>query len=190
MLAANIVARYSVTIGLYLGGMGLGALLCNKIFKGRQSWDSLFKVEILLSITGGLSVAVIHFAHMIYSFIYYQNVGFKYDFLVFFIPSFIVIILVGFFTGLELPLLVRIGNELSVQRKITNRILGIDYIGALAGAVAFPLLLLPYLEVITISFITAILNLIIALLIIFGFLKSSRRYILRASIGILLFSYL
>lgn len=171
ILSGNTVGRYSLTIGLYLGSMGIGALLCNKIFGEKDVWASLFSIEIILSAIGGLSVIIIYVAHMLGSYFYDYNYGLVF----FFLPSLIIIISVGFFTGLELPILIKIGNSFSGQKKITNRILGVDYIGSLAGALLFPLLLLPNFEILTVSFFIALMNLIAALVILFCFLKETRK---------------
>ncbi|MFH1768935.1 MAG: hypothetical protein ABH858_07225 [Candidatus Omnitrophota bacterium] len=188
LLSANTVLRYSVTVGLYLAAMGIGAFLCNRLSANRQSWEFLCKVEIALSLLGGLAVAIVHFGHMIYSYLLLhaaKNVGIT----AFFLLVFTIIVAVGFFTGIELPLLINIANRTRERGKITNRILGIDYFGSLLGAVSFPLLLLPNLEVITISFITALLNLVVALSISFVFINKKRRYFLPAGAALALFSF-
>lgn len=173
LLSGNTVGKYSLTIGIYLGSMGIGALLCNKIFGKKQGWSSLFSIEIILSAIGGLSVIIIYAAHMIFSyFSEYDNAP-----VVFYLPAFIIITSIGFFTGLELPLLIKIGNSFSEQKKITNRVLGVDYIGSLTGAVLFPLFLLPHFEIVTISFLTALLNLIAALVILFYFPEGIKKTI-------------
>jgi len=181
-LAANTVVRYSLTIGFYLGAMGMGALLCNRIFGKDRDWASLFRVEVLLSIAGGLSAMVVHFAHMIYGYMFLHNL-FEKGIAVFFLISFIIVTAVGFLTGLELPLIIRISNNYSGQKKITNRVLAVDYFGCLAGGLLFPLLLLPYLEVLTISFVTALLNLAVALAILFVSRKGSRQFIINLAVN-------
>ena len=63
-LAANMVVWYSLTIGVYIGGMGLGALVYGGRGEG-SAWSRLHLVELGLSIVGGLAVVVVHFAHAI-----------------------------------------------------------------------------------------------------------------------------
>jgi len=149
----------------------MGALVCNKIFGEKQGWNSLFPIEIILSAIGGLSVIFIYAAHMTYS--YFSEFGNAP--VLFYLPALIIIVAVGFFSGLELPLLIKIGNSFSEQNKITNRTLGFDYMGSLAGAVLFPLFLLPRFELLTIGFLTALLNLFIALAILFYFIQGSEK---------------
>ncbi len=169
LLSGNTVGKYSLTIGLYLGSMGMGALVCNKIFGEKQGWISLFSIEIILSAIGGLSVIFIYAAHMTYS--YFSDFGIAP--VLFYLPALVIIASIGFSTGLELPLLIKMGNTFSEHEKITNRVLGFDYIGSLTGAALFPLFLLPRFELLTIGFLAALLNLFIALTILFYFLKGS-----------------
>ncbi|MBN3039133.1 MAG: hypothetical protein JW869_06960 [Candidatus Omnitrophica bacterium] len=182
LLSINTVIRYSVTIGLYLGAMGIGALLCQRLFGKKERWRSLFFVEILLSLAGGLAVAIVHYAHMIYGYMFLEDklllgVG------TFFTLSFLVVVGVGFLTGLELPLLIAIANELCKEKKVTNRVLAMDYFGSLAGAFSFPLLLLPNFEVISVGLVVAFLNLAVALFILFSFLKKSAGFPVKAGVG-------
>jgi spermidine synthase len=78
---------------------------------------------------------------------------------------FAVTFLVGTLTGIELPLLIDIGNAVVPGREVTNRVLGWDYIGALGGGVVFPLFLVPNFELHTIGFAVAVVNLAVALFI-------------------------
>lgn len=189
ILAASTVVRYSLTIGIYLGAMGIGVFLCNKICKRGQDWIFLFRVEILLSIAGGLSVINAYLAHAVYSYMYLHNIH-RSGGILFFLLSFVIITVIGFLTGLELPLLIRIGNKLR-QKRITNRVLGADYIGALAGGVLFPLLLLPYLEIVAISFVVALVNLFVAVIILFVFCKEYKKFGLKlAGAGFLVFVFM
>ena len=68
LLTGNSVLRYSTTIGLYLASLGLGAFLCtNKRLV--RSVETLWKVEILLSLIGGAAVVLLHFSHMLYAYL-------------------------------------------------------------------------------------------------------------------------
>lgn len=51
----NTVLRYSVTIGLYMLSMGIGALLAEGRFV-KHAVTTLLKVEVLLTVCGGFSV--------------------------------------------------------------------------------------------------------------------------------------
>jgi spermidine synthase len=86
---------------------------------------------------------------------------------VFFTACFVTIFVVGVLTGVELPLLIGLGNELAPKGRATNRVLGFDYLGALVGGVLFPLLLVPYLELLTIGLLTANVNLFVAACVLY-----------------------
>lgn len=185
LLAANTVIWYSVTVGLFLLGMGFGSFLSEKLCKTNPPWNALIYVETLLCLVGSLSSPLIHIGHTVTG---YEMLSTTSVFAVFpfFGGAFLLTILIGILTGIELPLLMRIGKSLSNDPQITYRILGIDYIGSLVGAVVFPLFLVPHLEVITIGFTVAVLNISVAL-----FLNWKRRnkrlpMFIRAGIAVLL----
>jgi predicted membrane-bound spermidine synthase len=84
------------------------------------------------------------------------------------------ILLVGMLSGIELPLLIRLGNDASGDGKITNRVLGWDYIGALAGGLLFPLALVPFLDLAVIGFGTALLNVSVGAYVLYRFVPRQR----------------
>jgi len=178
-LASNTVAWYSLTLGLYLIAMGLGANYCNN-FKRKKDFLFLllFKVEIALSLLGAGSVALIYFAHMLFGFLWNNRFNFPlgdevvFQVLgsgIFFLIILFIIMAIGFLSGIELPLLIRMANRLSSKKGMTNRILAVDYFGALLGAIAFPLALKPSFELLTISLLVAFLNLFGAFLLLLIF---------------------
>jgi spermidine synthase len=70
--------------------------------------------------------------------------------------------LIGTLVGLEIPLLVRILKDGGGVSAALSHVLALDYAGALAGAVAFPLLVLPLLGMSRASVVFGILNLVVA----------------------------
>ena len=68
LLAGNTVVWYSLTVGVYLGAMGLGSLLF-RIRPGENPWTALFTLELLLSGTGAVAVILIHLAHSVHLFV-------------------------------------------------------------------------------------------------------------------------
>ncbi|MBF0522785.1 MAG: hypothetical protein HQL24_07000 [Candidatus Omnitrophica bacterium] len=164
-LATNMVVFYSLTIGLYLISMGLGALYFHRHFKGQGTWELLFRVEMALAIIGSLSVFIVYFAHMLAGFceIRFFFLG---GTILFLGLVMLTIIMIGFLTGLEVPLLLRLGQELRTTQVI-NRILAFDYFGSLLGGVLFPLVLLPHFELIQIGLAVGFINLLVALFILF-----------------------
>lgn len=163
MLAANTVVWYCLTIGVYLAGMGLGALAHEK-YPTNNAWARLFKVELMLCLAGALAVPILHFAHT-FGLIFYL---FDYHFLtniIFFGTAFILTATIGLLTGFELPLLIDLGNTVS-KSKVTNRVLAADYFGSLLAGFAFPLLFMPYFDLITVGLLIASINLAMALLVL------------------------
>lgn len=172
-IVGNMVIWYSLTVGTYLAAMGIGAIFFNAN-KRIRGWQSLFQVEIILSLLGALTVILLRLAHSIYITIDSITVTLadaQLAVIAFFAFAFILTFLIGFFTGMELPLLIHLGNALAGKRYITNRVLGWDYMGSLVAGVAFPLCLLPFFQLHMIGFLIAAINLMVAVYILWRFLS-------------------
>ncbi|MFC1976726.1 spermidine synthase [Chloroflexota bacterium] len=162
LLTGNSVLRYSTTIGLYLASLGLGAFLCtNKRLV--RSVETLWKVEILLSLVGGAAVVLLHFSHMLYAYLM-VNLHFTMGLILFFTFSYGIIAVIGILSGFELPLLIHLREQ--EEERTANLVLGVDYFASLAGAVIFAVVLLPYLGVLRTGFVTAMLNVSVALVLL------------------------
>ncbi len=160
--AEGTVTWYSLVLGVYLGSMGIGALSFRKVFKSTDNWSSLIQVEMWLSLIGGMSVILIHLLHMIVSYIWITNSFFDLS-LVFYAGVFVAVIAIGFLTGCELPLLLSIGSKSAKDgTSISNRILSVDYLGSLAGALAFPLILIVHMELVTLGVFVGLINVLVA----------------------------
>ena len=183
--AANTVVWYSVVVGIFLMAMGTGAILCEKWKAGKDTWNSLFRVEMLLTLVGGTASLLIHLAH-------YAHLNMRYNeyseggVLVFFVISISVGALVGILSGFELPLLIELGKKTETKQGRVNRVRAMDYVGALIGGLLFPLVLLRFFETFTIGFLAALVNLLIAWYILFAH-GGTRRLFLRYSLSIVLF---
>ncbi len=162
LLTGNSVLRYSTTIGLYLASLGLGAFLCtNKRLV--RSVETLWRVEILLSLVGGAAVVLLHFSHMLYAYLT-MSPHYTMGLILFFTFSYGVIVVIGILSGFELPLLIHLREQ--EKERTANLVLGVDYFASLAGAVIFALVLLPYLGVLRTGFVTAMLNVSAALVLL------------------------
>lgn len=145
----DTVLRYSVTIGLYMFSMGLGALLALESLR-RKPLMSLQIVELLLSLIGGFSV----FSVFVVSYLFgssFLTSAFAHS----------LIVLIGLLSGLEIPLLIEI-KRLSSKGKDAN-VLGFDYLGAFLGTIIFAFWFYPQLGIVLTSFIIAFLNSIVGL---------------------------
>lgn len=153
-LLGDSVKQYSITIGLFMSAMGIGSYL-TKRFK-HNLFDTFVMIELLIGLVGGIS-AVFLFASYGYSNTYY-------------LVMYGTIIVIGILVGLEIPILTRIieENEHNLRITIAN-VLSFDYIGALIGSIAFPLILLPHLGHIKTSFFVGFINIMVANVIIFKY---------------------
>ncbi|MCI5065041.1 hypothetical protein MRY87_04885 [bacterium] len=175
LLAANAVTWYSIVIGFFLCGMGIGAFLCDSRF----SFDSeeiggtsrrLFAVELGLSCIGFVAVPLLHSAHSLYSYLEYWGYS-DAGLVLFFGISLGTSFLIGTLSGVELPLLISLGKASSRTGSPANAVLAFDYFGSLLGAVCFSLLLVPTFSTFVIGGIIAALNLCSALFILFWLMR-------------------
>ena len=163
ILSGNTVLWFSLTIGFFLGSMGLGSLYYKYFFKKNNYCANLINVEILLIIAGSLGVLFIYGAHLITGYLLYKE--FAVAALVLFpVWSFLVITIIGFLTGIELPLLFEIGAK-TAQKPIYNKILALDYVGSFIGALLFPLILVLLFSSVTIGILAALVNTLVLLFI-------------------------
>ncbi|TLS39122.1 polyamine aminopropyltransferase [Pseudalkalibacillus caeni] len=150
------VKQYTITISLFLTGMGIGASLSEKVMK--RLILTFIVIEFMIALVGGLS-----------SFFIFGLTAFVGDTATaVFLYS--VILLVGGLTGLELPILIRKANEIGVEiNKSTARVLFSDYAGGLIGGLLFAFLLRPEFGLVTTAFLVAIVNVAIGIWILITF---------------------
>jgi len=161
LIAGNMVIWYSLTIGTYLAAMGVGAIVYGRMGDQGHTLARLLKLEIILSAVGAATVLLLYAAHTLHLYFVVKGVIEEVSAAGFYLVCFAVTFGVGILTGIELPLLIRLGND-TAHKDVTNRVLGWDYIGALGGGVIFPLFLVPFIELHTIGFMVAGLNLLVA----------------------------
>jgi spermidine synthase len=155
-LLGNSVKQYSITIGLFMSAMGMGSYLSQRFRK--NLFDVFAAIELSIGLIGGIS-AVLLFASYAFTRIYY-------------LVMYLTIIIIGTLVGLEIPIITRIIEERENNLRITiANVLSFDYIGALLGSLAFPLILLPYLGEIRTAFLVGLINIGVAILIIFKYEK-------------------
>jgi spermidine synthase len=128
-LLGNSVTQFSLAIGVFIGAMGLGSYLSQGVRRGLLG--VFLTVEVALGLIGGASACLL-FAAYARGLVYWPVL---YGLLV----------TIGGLTGLELPLLTRLLRRYGALRSVIARALSFDYLGALLGSLAFPLLLLPTL---------------------------------------------
>lgn len=122
ILFGQSVIQYSLTIGLFLAGMGVGAQLSEWV---RDAVRGLWWSQIVLCLGAPVTFILTWWLGVSGWTLLVHAVGYGMCFGV------------GMITGLELPLLMRWSAE------STGRILAADYGGMLIACLAFPLVLLP-----------------------------------------------
>ena len=158
----NTALRYNLTIGLFIASMGFGALLYKKLISTHY-FKEFVKVELILSLVGGVApILVLIFDSSFNSFA--KGVGISFFSSAIQIPLFIfnhlLIVIIGFLSGLELPLLMDMSKQFRVNK--SHQVLAYDYLGTLIGAVLFPIFILPKLHIFTIGYVVSVVNILVA----------------------------
>lgn len=146
-LLGNSVYQFSLTIGFFMFAMGIGSYL-SKFLHGNLVRNFVY-VEIVLAVVGGICSLALFFTFPFAPGLY-QAVMFGF------------ILSIGTLVGLEIPLLTRILAEASGTRRSIANVMSLDYVGALIGSVAFPLMLLPGLGLMRASFAIGLINISVA----------------------------
>lgn len=163
-LLGNSIKQFSLTIGVFLASMGIGAYLSQWVRV--RLLERFVAVELGLSVIGGFSGWLL-FAAFTYTAVYY-------------VVMFCLIIVIGTLIGLELPLLTRYLRRFGSLRRSLARVFSLDYLGALAASILFPLVLLPYLGIFRTSLGVGLLNAVVALLTVVLFrseLRATKRLV-------------
>ena len=155
-LLGSSVVHYSLTIGLFLFFMGVGAWVASFV---RTSLTAAFvAIEMAIGVVGGLS-AVILFATYVWTESYYP-------------VMLIVIAVLSTLIGMEIPLLTRMVEKTQGLRKGISEVLSFDYLGALLASLLFPFVLLPYFGHLIAAMGTGLVNLLVALFVCWYFRES------------------
>ncbi len=148
-LLGNSIYQFSLTIGFFMFAMGIGSYL-SKFLVGNLIKNFIY-VEIILAVVGGVCSLALFFAFP-FSPGLYRAIMFAF------------ILVIGTLVGLEIPLLTRILVPRSGTRRSIANVMSLDYVGALIGSVAFPLMLLPGLGLLRSSFAIGLINIFVAFL--------------------------
>lgn len=151
-LIGDSVLSFSLATGITLFGMGLGSLLANRL-PGDPA--VVFAVnEILLGLVGGNCVLVLYAAFGLSELHWVAFTAMSLS--------------IGVLIGLEIPLLVRtfqrFGRASSVE--LLSKVLALDYFGALAASLIFPLVLLPQLGLMRGAYLVGALNVVVAMVVL------------------------
>ena len=143
------IRTYTLTIGLYILGLGVGASSFPLIKKYGLILNLVW-LEIILVILASTSfLGLLVIAEITFSSTYILLVGFS------------VVFFIGYLSGLEIPFL----QQLVIHKNAFGSILGWDFIGSLIAALAFPLIFYPLLDLYLTSICIAVLNILVILLL-------------------------
>jgi spermidine synthase len=164
-LLGDSVLQFSTVIGTYLFAMGVGSYL-SRHFE-HQLIAHFLRIELLVGLVGGLMPAALFALHSV------ATASFRF-------ALYACVLLVGVLVGLEIPLVMRIlkrqFRERYQLRDLVSQVLTFDYLGALAVAIAFPLLLVPQLGLIRTGLFFGLFNAAIALWVLWLFRGELRRF--------------
>lgn len=144
-LLGSSVYQFSIVIGLFMSAMGIGAWLSRHV---DDAEGGFVIAQIALGLIGGCSALLLFLAYTLIA---------SYD------PFLILLCVVtGTLVGLEIPLVIRILEAHRSLRINISNVLTVDYLGALAAAALFPLILVPQLGLIQTGLVFGALNLLVA----------------------------
>ncbi|MCA0242005.1 MAG: polyamine aminopropyltransferase [Proteobacteria bacterium] len=168
-LLGDSVLQFSTVIGCYLFAMGIGSWLSR--FVERQLVAQFLVIELLVGLIGGLMPAALFAAH---ASLPVASVG------AFRVLLYGLVLLVGVLVGLEIPLVMRIlkrsFSERYALKELVSQVLTFDYLGALAVALAFPLLFVPHLGLIRTGVFFGLMNAAVAVWALLLFRGELRRW--------------
>mgnify|MGYP001076406133 CR=1 FL=1 len=151
------ILHFSLTIGLFLSFMGLGAYI-SRFISDKRLLDRFIIIEVWLGVIGGASGALLYVSYAIT-----EN---------YYLIAFLLLGSIGTLVGLEIPILTRIIRGYFNLKDTLAQVLSFDYLGALIASILFPLFLLPYLGLTRTSFFIGLLNLSVALFNVIGFFSA------------------
>ncbi|WP_127995738.1 polyamine aminopropyltransferase [Piscinibacter defluvii] len=150
-LLGDSVLQFSTVIGTYLFAMGVGSYLSR--FIDRQLVAQFLRIELLVGLIGGLLPAALFALHSV------AAGSFRF-------ALYALVLVVGTLVGLEIPLVMRIlkrhFRDRWALKDLVSQVLTFDYLGALAVALAFPLVLVPQLGLIRTGLFFGLLNAAVA----------------------------
>lgn len=144
-LLGDSIRQFSFVIGVFLSAMGVGAWVSR--FVG-DALSGFVRAQIALGAIGGALGPVLFFSYAIYG-----TVG---------LPLYGGLIAIGILSGMEIPLISRVMKDIGAAEFRFENVLTADYIGALAASLAFPLLIIPNLPLMSASLAFGTLNLLVA----------------------------
>ncbi len=155
-LLGNSARQWALVIGAMMFCMGIGADL-QKRLDDQLLLDKFIAAEILLGILGGSGPLLLVFTY-----------GLAPEYYV--IVQYAFICGIGLLLGFELPLIARLNSVYTDQLKVNlGKVLKMDYIGALVGALIWVFILPKFFTLIESAFILGLMNLTAAAILLLYF---------------------
>src|SRR5678816_1747442 len=127
--------------------MGVGSWLSRFLSRGLVA--RFISIELLVGLVGGFSSTIL--------FLAFAYTG------AFRLVLYVLVVILGVFVGLEIPLLMRILKDRYAFKDVVANVLTFDYLGALAASLAFPILLVPKLGLVRSALLFGMINAGVAL---------------------------
>jgi len=152
VLFGGTVLRYSITIGLFLFSLGVGAFCYRYIDNVERNF---FRTEVALAVIGPLGLLFMVGINSV------PSVQFPLKYELVLVVSHLPIVVVGVLSGLEIPFLSELVDS---SGDAFSEVLGVDYFGSLVGTVVYALVLYPSLGLVAAIFVLGLANALVALL--------------------------
>ena len=144
-LLGDSVRQFSFVIGVFLSSMGMGAWLSRFVGDATQGF---VWVQVGIGVIGGMLAPLLYF---VYAFM--GDIGFL---------LYGILGTIGVLSGMEIPLIARLLKEIGAGEFRFENVLSVDYVGALAASLAFPILIIPNLGLMSAGLAFGCLNLAVA----------------------------
>ncbi len=148
------IKQFSITIGAYMAAMGVGSYL-SRLVSDENLLIKFIKFELILGLVGGFSVPLLYAAFSYTS--YFQT------------SSIVLTVCIGLLIGLEIPFLSRLLEKYYSLKVNISNVLSVDYFGALIATLIFPFLLLPSIGTFKTSIFFGLINMTIAVILLWFF---------------------
>jgi spermidine synthase len=147
-LLGDSITQFSTVIGAYLFAMGLGSWFSR--FVGGNLIRRFVEIELAVGVLGGFTAAALFLAFAA------QAGPFR-------ALLYLAVLAVGVLVGLEIPLVMRILRREVAFKDLVSQVLAVDYLGALAVSLLFPLLLAPWLGLMRTGLLFGLFNVGVAI---------------------------
>lgn len=169
-LMGDSVTQFSLVIGTYLFAMGVGSYAVKFIDKSEA--QVFLTIELILGVVGGTVAAFL-------MYMYFAGWSFQATLL-------IAVAVIGMLVGAEIPLALRILQNQIEFKDLVSRVLGLDYLGALAASLLFPLWLVPSIGILRTGLLFGLINIFAALLAASAMARSAYTKALPVAAGLAL----